>query len=112
MAYMQPTVDICRKSLASIITFQPIDAPLSPSAYLMFAAISKLFAAVTTYPYQVIRARLQDTDCKYSGSWDCVKRTVRHEGVRGLYKGLTPYMVHVMPNICLVFLIYEYIVNR
>ena len=28
-----------------------------------------------------------------------------------MYKGLTPYLVHVMPNICLVFLTYEYMVN-
>ena len=35
----------------------------------------------------------------------------RNEGVRGLYKGMTPYLVHVMPNICLVFFIYEKIVN-
>jgi len=56
---------------------KPIDAPLSPSTYLMFAAVSKLFAAVTTYPYQVVRARLQDTDCRYSGTWDCLKTTVR-----------------------------------
>ncbi len=34
------------------------------------------------------------------------------EGVVGLYKGMTPYLVHVMPNICLVFLIYETIANR
>eukprot|EP00092_Neocalanus_flemingeri_P021389 GFUD01023188.1.p1 GENE.GFUD01023188.1~~GFUD01023188.1.p1 ORF type:complete len:305 (+),score=50.45 GFUD01023188.1:198-1112(+) len=100
------------KNRYNVYRGKPIDTPLSPSTYLMFAALSKLFAAVTTYPYQVIRARLQDTDCKYSGSWDCVKKTVRHEGVSGLYKGLTPYMVHVMPNICLVFLIYEYMVNR
>lgn len=100
------------KNRYNIYLGKPIDTPLSPYTYLLFAAISKLFAAVTTYPYQVVRARLQDTDCKYLGSWDCVHRTVRHEGVGGLYKGLTPYMVHVMPNICLVFLIYEYMVNR
>ena len=35
----------------------------------------------------------------------------RKEGVAGLYKGMTPYLVHVMPNICLVFLIYEKIAN-
>jgi len=90
---------------------KPIDTALSPATYLLFAALSKLCAALTTYPYQVVRARLQDTECKYSGTWDCVTRTIRHEGVLGLYKGLTPYMVHVMPNICLVFLIYEQIVN-
>ena len=29
-----------------------------------------------------------------------------------MYKGLSPYLVHVMPNICLVFLTYEYMVNH
>ena len=91
---------------------KPIDSPISPHLYLTFAAISKLLAALTTYPYQVVRARLQDTQCRYTGSWDCVHRIVRYEGARGLYKGLTPYLIHVMPNICLVFLTYEYMVNR
>ena len=75
--------------------------------YLAFAALSKLFAAVTTYPYQVVRARLQDHNSSYTGAVECVRTTLRYEGVRGLYKGLTPYLVHVMPNICMVFLIYE-----
>ena len=34
---------------------QPIDTPISPALYLTFAAISKLFAALTTYPYQVAK---------------------------------------------------------
>lgn len=75
--------------------------------YLGCAAISKLIAAVTTYPYQVVRARLQDKDSAYRGAVQCVRQTLRYEGVHGLYKGLIPYMVHVMPNICIVFLIYE-----
>ena len=75
--------------------------------YLTCAAISKLIAGVTTYPYQVVRARLQDQQSAYLGAIHCVKTTLRYEGVRGLYKGLVPYMAHVMPNICIVFLIYE-----
>jgi len=89
-----------------------IDSPLSPTAYLSCAVISKLVAAVTTYPYQVVRARLQDTGCAYSGTWDCVRSTIRYEGLAGLYKGMTPYLFHVMPNICLVFSVYEFVVNR
>jgi len=90
---------------------QPIDAKLTSSEYLAFAAISKFIAAVTTYPYQVIRARLQDANCTYNGTAHCIMKTVQKEGVAGLYKGMTPYLVHVMPNICLVFLIYEKIAN-
>jgi len=90
---------------------RPIDTKLTSSEYLLFAAVSKFFAAITTYPYQVIRARLQDANCTYTGASDCIRKTVRKEGIAGLYKGITPYLVHVMPNICLVFLIYEKIAN-
>jgi len=86
---------------------QPIDSKLNTVEYLMCAAISKFIAAVTTYPYQVVRARLQDQTSTYRGAIDCVKTTLRYEGINGFYKGLTPYMVHVIPNICIVFLIYE-----
>lgn len=81
------------------------------SEYLFFAAVSKLIAAVTTYPYQVVRARLQDQNSTYTGAIDCVKKTLRYEGLVGLYKGMTPYLAHVLPNICMVLLIYEKITN-
>lgn len=86
---------------------QPIDTKLGTGEYLLMAALSKLFAAVTTYPYQVVRARLQDQHSTYAGAVDCIRSIVRYEGVSGLYKGMTPYLVHVLPNICMVLLIYE-----
>ncbi|KAB7505596.1 Mitochondrial folate transporter/carrier, partial [Armadillidium nasatum] len=85
----------------------PTDARLNSFEYLTFAALSKLFAAVTTYPYQVLRARMQDQHSHYINLRHCVKETFRYEGITGFYKGMTPYLLHVMPNICLVFLIYE-----
>lgn len=81
------------------------------SEYLVFAAISKLIAAAVTYPYQVLRARLQDQHHSYSGTWDCVKQTWRYERMPGFYKGLAPYLLHVMPNICMVMIIYEKFTN-
>lgn len=89
----------------------PIDTKLATSEYLMFAAISKLIAAATTYPYQVIRARLQDNNHNYKGTWDCIKQTWKYERTRGFYKGLAPYLVHVTPNICMVMLIWEKLTN-
>lgn len=85
----------------------PIDTKLSTTDYLTFAAVSKLIAAVCTYPYQVIRARLQDQHHSYKGTWDCIKQTWRYERMPGFYKGLVPYLAHVTPNIMLVMLIYE-----
>ncbi|GLH03484.1 Mitochondrial folate transporter/carrier [Gryllus bimaculatus] len=53
----------------------PIDTKLGTAEYLTFAALSKLLAAAATYPYQVVRARLQDQHHDYKGSLDCVLRT-------------------------------------
>lgn len=80
--------------------------------YLTFAAISKLIAAGATYPYQVVRARLQDQHRSYDGAWHCINETWRYERIRGFYKGLTPYLLHVTPNICLVMLIWEKFTNN
>lgn len=90
----------------------PFDNKLTTREYLGFAAVSKLIAAAATYPYQVIRARMQDQHHSYEGTWDCVKRTWKYERVRGFYKGLVPYLLHVTPNICLVMLVYEKFTNN
>lgn len=84
----------------------------STGEYLTFAAVSKLIAAAATYPYQVVRARLQDHHHHYTGAWHCVTDTWRYEHLRGFYKGLAPYLLHVTPNICLVMLIWEKFTNQ
>lgn len=49
--------------------------------YITMAALSKLFAVATTYPYQVVRARLQDQHNRYDGVVDVVRRTWRYASV-------------------------------
>lgn len=85
----------------------PRDHNLGTLQYLSCAALSKLLAASITYPYQVIRARLQDQHVNYEGVIDVVKRTWRYESYLGFYKGFSAYMLHVTPNICIVFFVYE-----
>ncbi|XP_037070413.1 mitochondrial folate transporter/carrier-like [Pollicipes pollicipes] len=95
------------KSLYNRRRGRPVQHRLSTLEYLQFAALSKLFAACITYPYQVVRARLQDHRASYSGSADVIRRILSHEGPRGLYRGLAPYLLHVTPNVCCVFMVYE-----
>uniref|UniRef100_A0A069DSI1 Solute carrier family 25 member 32 n=1 Tax=Panstrongylus megistus TaxID=65343 RepID=A0A069DSI1_9HEMI len=85
----------------------PIDAKLGTFEYLGFAATSKLLAASVTYPYQVVRARLQDQYHSYNGTFDCIQQTWRHEGIRGFYKGLSPNLTRVVPATMITFVTYE-----
>lgn len=83
------------------------DHNLGTLQYLTCAALSKLLAASITYPYQVVRARLQDQHVNYEGVVDVVRRTWRYESYLGFYKGFSAYLLHVTPNICIVFFVYE-----
>ncbi|XP_078072821.1 solute carrier family 25 member 32-like [Mustelus asterias] len=83
------------------------DAKLNPLEYVTMAALSKVFAVTATYPYQVVRARLQDQHTQYSGVMNAVWRTWRNEGVHGFYKGVVPNVLKVTPACCITFLVYE-----
>ncbi|KAJ8353777.1 hypothetical protein SKAU_G00213440 [Synaphobranchus kaupii] len=83
------------------------DAQLNPLEYITMAALSKIFAVATTYPYQVVRARLQDQHNKYNGAIDMIKRTWRNEGAIGFYKGMVPNLLRVTPACCITFVVYE-----
>ncbi|CAL1262629.1 unnamed protein product [Larinioides sclopetarius] len=94
----------------------PVDDKLGTFQYLSFAAMSKLFAASVTYPYQVIRARLQDQYKEYSGVLEVIRRTWRYEGIKGYYKGIVPNMLRVVPATAITFVVYEktshFLLNR
>jgi solute carrier family 25 (mitochondrial folate transporter), member 32 len=70
----------------------------------------------------VVKARLQQREiptasklvdsalvrgAHYDGVIDCVKRTWRHEGVYGFYKGCLPNALRVAPGAAITFYSYE-----
>lgn len=85
----------------------PITSKLGVVEYLVFAAVSKFVAVSITYPYQVVRARLQNQFYSYKGNVDCVKKTWQNEGWRGFYKGLGTNLLRVVPATMLTFVVYE-----
>ena len=77
---------------------------------LAFGVSSKAAAAFTTYPYQVIKARVQqrfDGTPEYRGLVDCAQKIMRREGARGFYKGFVANILRVAPQSALTLLAYE-----
>lgn len=98
---------------------------------------AKLIAIGCTYPYQVIRSRIQvrslrspsprvlhaDLDAThrplrpqyqppttpdpYKSIPDCVRRTYLSDGLKGFYKGLGTNAVRILPGTCVTFVVYE-----
>lgn len=88
------------------------DKSLNSFDYATLGASSKMAAILLTYPYQVIRARLQqrpngDGVPKYFDSWHVVKETVRFEGFRGFYRGITSNLLKNIPAASITFVVYE-----
>lgn len=78
------------------------------------STVSKCIATVITYPYQVVRSRLQDirgdsTGQAYRSVRDVLARIFRYEGWLGLYKGLGPNLIRTLPGTCVTFVAYEQI---
>ncbi|KAL1887292.1 mitochondrial FAD carrier protein flx1 [Ceratocystis pirilliformis] len=83
---------------------------LDVQATLAISTLAKLVAGAATYPYQVIRARMQNYDSEKrfgKGVAGVAGRVYREEGLRGFYRGLGPAVLRVMPATWVTFLVYE-----
>ncbi|ESK96915.1 mitochondrial fad carrier protein [Moniliophthora roreri MCA 2997] len=82
---------------------------LSNTSYTVMSAASKLLALSVTYPYQVIRSRIQNdaSTHAYPTIRSTIQRTWTAEGFRGFYRGLATNLVRVLPGTCVTFVVYE-----
>lgn len=75
-------------------------------------AFSGAFGASVVYPINLLRTRLQAQGTvlhppTYDGIWDVAQKTVKNEGVRGLFKGITPNLLKVVPAVSITYVVYE-----
>jgi solute carrier family 25 (mitochondrial phosphate transporter), member 23/24/25/41 len=83
------------------------DALPSSGVTAAIGAFSGAFGASVVYPLNLLRTRLQSQGTvlhppTYNGFWDAARVTVRGEGWRGLYKGMLPNLVKVVPAVSIV----------
>lgn len=68
-------------------------------ADLLAGAIGGAPCVYVGQPFDTVKTRLQTRPDAYAGMWNCLRRTVRGEGVTALWKGTSPALfVSVMEN--------------
>lgn len=90
------------------------DSRSHPSSFAtgVIGAFSGAFGASVVYPINLLRTRLQlqgtvHHPARYTGVVDCFQKTVSKEGYRGLFKGITPNLLKVVPAVSITYVAYE-----
>lgn len=78
----------------------------------LMGGFSGAFGASIVYPLNLLRTRLQSQGTishprTYTGMMDVTRQTIQGEGVRGLFKGLTPNLLKVVPAVSITYVVYE-----
>lgn len=81
---------------------------LTPLQRLFAGGMAGVTALILTYPLEFVRCRLTLQKSKiYNGIWDCMVQVTRKEGIFGLYRGLWPSIMGVVPYVGVDFAAYE-----
>ena len=78
----------------------------------LMGGFSGAVGASSVYPVNLLRTRLQSQGTAshprtYTGIVDVTRQTIKGEGVRGLFKGLTPNLLKVVPAVSITYVMYE-----
>ncbi|KAI0032608.1 mitochondrial carrier domain-containing protein [Vararia minispora EC-137] len=78
---------------------------------IVFGSIAGIASKFIEHPFDLTKVRLQaqvlDAEARFSGPLDCLTRTYRNEGLRGLYRGLPAPVVGAMAENATLFLAYS-----
>jgi len=86
---------------------------LTTVQYLVAAGVSKAVASGLTYPHEVVRTRMREAgSVRYKGFFQSIRLIAKEEGTRGLYGGLGPHLMRVVPNTAIMFMSFELLSRR
>ncbi|KAG9224521.1 hypothetical protein PLEOSDRAFT_1067174 [Pleurotus ostreatus PC15] len=82
---------------------------------IAFGSVAGMVSKVFEHPFDLAKVRLQsqvlDATARFSGPIDCLTKTWRNEGMRGLYRGLPAPIVGAMAENASLFLAYGELQN-
>ncbi|XP_056646956.1 mitochondrial basic amino acids transporter [Diorhabda sublineata] len=88
---------------------QTEEGKIASSAQILFAGgMAGVVSWVIPYPVDVIKSLIQVdgiTSQKYTGYYDCMKKTVSSQGYLSLYRGLTPTVIRAFPVNAVTFFV-------
>jgi solute carrier family 25 phosphate transporter 23/24/25/41 len=92
---------------ARILGCHEEDATPGSVATAAIGGFSGALGASLVYPLNLLRTRLQSQGTAihprtYNGIIDVTRQTIKGEGIRGLFKGLTPNLLKVVPAVSIV----------
>ncbi|PBP23835.1 mitochondrial carrier-like protein [Diplocarpon rosae] len=108
-AVYEPMKNLWRKYIAQEHTHRK-EEKLGNMPTLIISSSAKIFAGTVTYPYQVIRSRLQTYHGERlygRGISGVAVKIWSGEGFRGFYRGLGFNVLRVLPATWATFLVYE-----
>ncbi|KAJ8917937.1 hypothetical protein NQ315_002632, partial [Exocentrus adspersus] len=87
---------------------------MRPSEYFVCGGFGGICTVLVGHPLDTVKVRLQTMAAPkiageaplYTGTFDCFQKTIKNEGVKGLYKGMGAPLVGVAPIFAISFLGY------
>ncbi|PWW79366.1 mitochondrial carrier [Tuber magnatum] len=72
-------------------------AGLAAAKDIVFGSFAGMVGKIIEYPFDTVKVRLQsqpdDQPLRYRGPLDCFKQSFKQDGIRGLYRGISPPLV-------------------
>lgn len=80
--------------------------------YLGVGTVAGMSAQLLTYPLDTVRRRMQlngghGLQKAYKNSFDCIKKIISTEGMKGFYRGVIPNLVKIPPAAAIQFSMYD-----
>jgi len=93
----------------------PKSTALRAMREIAYGSVAGMVSKVFEHPFDLTKVRLQsqvlDTTARFNGPIDCLTKTWKKEGIRGLYRGLPPPVAGAMVENASLFLSYDQIQN-